>query len=63
MAKICAAIRAILSAIAACFPIGAPHCTRSLAHVCVGRETPFGQAYARRGQRQSARVKRGQRDA
>src|SRR5208282_5714419 len=32
MAKVSAAIRASLSAIAACLPMGTPHCTRSLAH-------------------------------
>ena len=32
MAKISAAIRPIFWAMASCFPIGWPHCTRSAAH-------------------------------
>ena len=63
IAKVSAAMRAILSAMAACLPMGAPHCTRSVRPVARNFQTAFRQADARRGQRQPAGVERRQRHA
>ena len=63
MAKVCAAMRASFSAMAACLPMGAPHCTRSRAHSRAIAQAALGEAGAGGGEREAAGIERGQRDA
>ena len=62
IAKVVAAMSAIMCAIASCLPIGWPHCTRAAAQLAADLEAALGGAHRAVGDRQPAVVERGERD-